>query len=118
MGQSVWFVLGLATSAVCFILLVFGINALVSPRKPSDEKGTSYECGMEPASKPWNAVDIRFSSVAVLLVIFDAEAALLFAVAVGVRGSWLGAVEVGIFAAFLALGLAYAWRKGALEWRS
>jgi NADH:ubiquinone oxidoreductase subunit 3 (subunit A) len=42
---------------------------------------------------------------------------LLFAVASKLRGSLASVVEVGIFVLFLGFGLAYAWRKGALEWR-
>ena len=52
-----------------------------------------------------------------LFVLFDAEAILLFAVASGLRGNPIGSLEVGVFVAFLALGLAYAWRKGVLTWR-
>ena len=72
---------------------------------------------MEPAGAPWAPVRMRFATIALLFVLFDAEAVLLFAVASRLRGSWLAAVEVGAFVGFLALGLVYAWRKGALEWR-
>jgi NADH-quinone oxidoreductase subunit A len=50
-------------------------------------------------------------------VLFDAEAVLLFAVASKLRGSFTALIEVGVFVLFLGFGLAYAWRKGALEWR-
>ena len=43
---------------------------------------------------------------------------LLFAVAPGLRGNPTGLIEAAVFLACLALGLAFAWRKGALEWRS
>jgi NADH-quinone oxidoreductase subunit A len=55
--------------------------------------------------------------IALLLVIFDAEAAMLFAVAGGLRGSPAGVAAVGIFVGLLSLGLLYAWRKGVLQWR-
>ncbi len=116
-AQSVWFVVGLATSAAAFIMLVFAVNALLSPRRPTLEKNEPYECGMPQAGAPWTRVNIRFSALAVLFVLFDAEAVLLFAVAPALRGSWLGLIEVAVFVAFLALGLMYAWRKGALQWR-
>lgn len=116
--QGLWFVVGLVSSAAAFIGIVFGANALLSPRNPSAEKNAPYECGMEQAGSPWSAQRMRFSTVAMLFVLFDAEAALLFAVATRLRGSGLALVEVAVFVAFLTLGLAYAWRKGALEWRS
>lgn len=117
-AQNVMFVLGLATSAAAFILLVFGLNALLSPRNPTEEKNLPYECGMEQAGTPNVPVRLRFATIAVLFVLFDAEAVLLFAVAPALRRSLLGLLEVAVFAALLALGLVYAWRKGALEWRS
>lgn len=117
-GHAVLFVLGLATAATAFILIVFIANALLAPKRPSAEKGTPFECGLDPAGEAWSAPRLRFSTLAMLFVLFDAEAVLLFAVASGLRGSGLAALEVGAFTAFLALGLAYAWKKGALEWRS
>ncbi|MBU4556317.1 MAG: NADH-quinone oxidoreductase subunit A [Actinobacteria bacterium] len=116
-AQSVWFVLGLITSAVAFILLVFGLNSLLSPRNPTAEKIEPYECGMDQAGPPRAAVRLRFATVAILFVLFDAEAALLFAVAPGLRGNPVALIELLVFVLMLALGLVYAWRKGALEWR-
>jgi NADH-quinone oxidoreductase subunit A len=117
-AQGILFVLGLATAATAFILLVFAANSALSPHDPSPAKDSPYECGMEQAGEPWVAPRLRFSAIAALFVLFDAEAILLFAVASGLRGNPVALVEVGVFVAFLALGLAYAWRKGALEWRS
>lgn len=117
-AQGILFVLGLATAATAFILVVFLANAALSPRAPSPEKDSPFECGMEQAGEPWSAPRLRFSTIAALFVLFDAEAVLLFAVASGLRGNLTGLLEVAVFVAFLALGLVYAWRKGALEWRS
>lgn len=115
--ENVLFVVGAAIAAVAFIGLVFGINKLMSPRNPTPDKLEPYECGMEQAGEPWAAVRMRFSTLAILFVLFDAEAILLFAVASRLRGSVVALLEVGVFTAFLGLGLAIAWRKGALEWR-
>ena len=116
--QAILFVLGLGVSAAAFIGVVFVANALLSPRNPGFEKGTPFECGMEQAGEPWSPPRLRFSTIAMLFVLFDAEAVLLFAVAAALRGNPIGALEVGIFVLFLGFGLLYAWRKGALEWRS
>ena len=117
-AQAILFVLGLAASSAAFIGVVFVANALLSPRNPSFEKGTPFECGMEQAGEPWASPRLRFSTIAMLFVLFDAEAVLLFAVASALRGNPLAALEVGVFVVFLGFGLLYAWRKGALEWRS
>ncbi len=116
--QALLFVLGLASAAAAFIGVVFVANAILAPKSPSTAKGEPFECGLDQAGRPWAAQRLRFSTVAMLFVLFDAEAILLFAVASRLRGSLAGVIEVGAFVAFLALGLAYAWRKGALEWRS
>jgi len=117
-AQAILFVVGLALSSAAFIGVVFVANALLSPRNPGSEKGSPYECGMEQAGEPWASPRLRFSTIAMLFVLFDAEAVLLFAVASALRSNALAAIEVGAFVLFLALGLGYAWRKGALEWRS
>lgn len=117
-SEGVLFVLGLGASAVTFILLVFGANALLSPRRPTAQKCAPYECGMEQAGRPWAPVNIRFATIALLFVLFDAETALLFAVGPSLRGSLTALVETLAFTGFLAFGLLYAWRKGALKWPS
>lgn len=117
-AQGMLFVLGLATAATAFILVVFLANTLLSPSAPSAAKDSPFECGMEQAGEAWAAPRLRFSTIAAMFVLFDAEAVLLFAVATGLRGHLTALVEVAAFVAFLALGLAYAWKKGALEWRS
>jgi NADH-quinone oxidoreductase subunit A len=116
-AQGLLFVIGVAISVIAFIGIVFVANMLLSPRRPSTPKELPFECGMEPAGRPWAAQRMRFATIAMLLVLFDAEAVLLFAVASRLRGSLVGVIEVGAFVIFLAIGLVYAWRKGALEWR-
>ncbi len=117
-AQGVLFVAGLAAAPVAFILLVFGLNKALSPRKPTVEKLEPYECGMAPQGPAHGRMKLRFSTIALLFVLFDAEAVLLFAVAPQLRGSILGLAEVAAFTALLGGGLLYAWRKGALEWPS
>jgi len=56
-------------------------------------------------------------AVAILFIIFDIEVAFLFPYAVSLDqvGFW-GWFVVMIFLAELAVGLAYAWKLGALDW--
>ncbi len=117
-AQGLLFVIGVVVASAAFIGVVFVANAILAPKRPHAEKQTPFECGLDQAGRPWSAQRMRFSTVAMLLVLFDAEAVLLFAVATRLRGNLIALAEVGAFVAFLALGLVYAWRKGALEWRS
>lgn len=117
-AQTLLFVIGLVAAAAGFIGIVFVANKILAPHRPTAEKNLPYECGLDQAGRPWSAQRLRFSTVAMLFVLFDAEAVLLFAVSTRLRGNVIALVEVAVFVAFLALGLAYAWKKGALEWRS
>ena len=55
---------------------------------------------------------------AILFLMFDVETVLLFPWAVIVRDLGVaGLVNILFFLVILVLGLAYAWKKGALEWK-
>lgn len=112
------FIAAAAVAAAAFIGVVWGANALLSPRKPNAEKNAAFECGLDPEGDALVRPTLRFGSIALLFVLFDAEAVLMFAVVSRIRGSWIGFAEVGVFVALLSLGLWYAYRTGSLEWRS
>jgi NADH-quinone oxidoreductase subunit A len=117
-AQAVLFILGALVAAVSFVGLVFGANALLSPNNPTPEKLEPYECGMDQAGDPHVRFHVRYAAVAVLFVIFDVEAVLMFAVASKIHGSVGGGLAVLAFSIMLGLGLVYAWKTGALKWRS
>lgn len=55
---------------------------------------------------------------AILFLMFEVETVFLFPWAVVTRQLGVsGLLGVGFFLFILILGLAYAWRKGALEWK-
>ena len=108
-----------------FILLVVGFVAstlvlarLIAPsRKSSRAKGLNYETGEVTVTDPWRPFPVRYYVFALLFLVFDVEAAFLFPWAVVYRSLGLyGFVEMVIFVLILGVGLAYAWKKGALEW--
>lgn len=113
-----------------FILLVVGFVAttlviarLIAPsRSSSRAKGLNYETGEVTVTDPWRPFPVRYYVFALLFLIFDVEAAFLYPWAVVYNQlieSGLGLyafVEVIIFVLILAVGLAYAWKKGALKW--
>ena len=65
---------------------------------------------------PARQFDVRFYLVAILFIVFDLEAAFIYPWAVVVRARLGGWGAMMVFLAELALGLVYAWKKGALEW--
>ena len=106
--------LGLSTA---FVVLPMFISRLSGTHNPTAEKLSEYECGFPAFEGSRAQFDVRFYLVAILFIIFDLEAAFLFPWAVSLKQTgWLGWGAMMIFLAELALGLAYAWKKGALEW--
>ncbi len=90
---------------------------LIAVRRPDPEKLSAYECGFNAFDDARMKFDVRFYLVAILFIIFDLEAAFLFPWAVSLDGTgWAGWIGMMVFLAELGLGLAYAWKKGALEW--
>jgi NADH-quinone oxidoreductase subunit A len=108
-----------------FILLIVGFVAttlvlarLIAPSsKSSRVKGQTYETGELTVTDPWRPFPVRYYVFALLFLIFDVEAAFLYPWAVIYRSLGLyGFVEMVIFVLILGVGLAYAWKKGALHW--
>jgi NADH-quinone oxidoreductase subunit A len=109
----VWF------GAIALLLagLLLGISALVRPDKPSVEKLTAYESGVDPVGDGWSQSQVRYYIFALLFVVFDVEAVFIFPWATQLeRYAGFGLAEMGIFVFVLLLGLVYAWRKGVLRW--
>ena len=106
----------LALSAA-FVVLPMAVSRLTGTHKPDPEKLSEYECGFPAFEDSRAQFDVRFYLVAILFIVFDLEAAFLFPWAVSLAGSgWAGWFAMMIFLAELGLGLAYAWKKGGLEW--
>lgn len=102
--------------------ILFGIGAYVMSwllriDKPNWLKNSTYECGEPTVGSSWIQFNIRFYIVALTFVIFDVETVFLIPWAVTLKQIGLyGYVEMMIFIGILAIGLIYAWRKGALKW--
>jgi NADH-quinone oxidoreductase subunit A len=100
-----------------FVFLPMIASRFTGTNDPTPEKLTEYECGFPAFEDSRSQYDVRFYLVAILFIIFDLEAAFLFPWAVSLRETgWAGWTGMMIFLAELGLGLAYAWKKGALEW--
>tara|TARA_Y100001968_G_scaffold272812_1_gene265217 strand:+ start:1872 stop:2234 length:363 start_codon:yes stop_codon:yes gene_type:complete len=105
----------LLSAAVPVISLV--TNKLISPSSKAGERQLTYESGMEPIGGAWIQFNIRYYMFALVFVIFDVETVFLYPWAVAFhRLGLLAFIEALIFIAILVVALAYAWRKGALEW--
>lgn len=99
-------------------VLPIALGSLISPRKPTPEKLSPYECGFPAFEDARVPFDVRYYLVAILFILFDLETAFLFPWAVVLRDiGWFGFVSMMIFLSLLVVGFIYEWAKGALEWR-
>jgi NADH-quinone oxidoreductase subunit A len=100
-----------------FVVLPMLVSRLTGSNNPYPDKLTEYECGFPAFEDSRAQFDVRFYLVAILFIIFDIEAAFLFPWAVSVfDAGWAAWGAMMVFLVELALGFAYAWKKGALEW--
>ena len=111
----------LLATIIGFVLVLSALigSRLLAPFSSSPEKETSYECGMLPAAAPIRSqVHIRYYLFAILFLIFDVEAVFLFPWAVTFLNVGKAAFyEMVLFIVILGAGLAYAWKKGVLQWK-
>lgn len=107
--------------------IVLGIGSLLRPNRPNPEKNTTYESGEDPVGNANVQFNVRFYVVALIFVLFEVELVFLFPWAVVFgnedliaqtdgRWGWFALAEMAVFVGILALGLAYAWAKGYLDW--
>ena len=100
-----------------FVVLPMLVSRLTGTHQPTAEKLSEYGCGFPAFEDSRAQFDVRFYLVAILFIVFDLEAAFLFPWAVSLKETgWTGWGAMMVFLAELALGLAYTWKKGALEW--
>jgi NADH-quinone oxidoreductase subunit A len=100
-----------------FVVLPMLVSRLTGSNKPYPDKLTEYECGFPAFEDSRAQFDVRFYLIAILFIVFDIEASFLFPWAVSLKEiGWTGWFAMMGFLVELGLGLAYAWKKGALEW--
>jgi len=111
------------------VLISFGLCALVATimvlasrilgqRKTTPIKLEPFECGNPPTGPVFGTrFPVKFYLTAILFIVFDVEVVFLYPWAIVFRRlGWPGLFEMAAFVLILAVGLAYVWRKGALEW--
>ena len=105
-------------TAMALVGIALGIARIISPRTFNRQKGEAYECGIPTRGGSWMQFKAGYYLFAILFLMFDVEAVFLFPWAVTVQDMGVdGLVNVLFFLVILILGLAYAWKKGASEWK-
>ena len=106
--------LGLAAVMAGTILL---LNSLLGPKLRTRRKLEIYESGIPLLDTTHKRVSIQFFVVAMLFILFDVEIAFIYPFAIVFKeGGWPLFLEMVSFIFVLAVGYAYIWKKGALDW--
>ena len=105
-------------TAIALVAVALGIVRAISPRSYNPQKGEAYECGIPTRGQSWMQFKVGYYLFAILFLMFDVETVFLFPWAAVVQDLGVyGLVSIFFFIVVLILGLAYAWKKGALEWK-
>lgn len=114
-------------AGLLFVASALVVSRLIRPHRPNPEKLSPYESGEEPQGIAWIQFNIRFYVLALIFLLFEVEIVFLFPWATifadkelmeqtqGAWG-WFAFIEMMLFIAILAIGLAYAWVNGYLDW--
>jgi NADH-quinone oxidoreductase subunit A len=103
--------------AAVVTLAVYALATYIGPKNPTPEKMTPFECGNESTGGRFVKPSVKFYLTAILFVVFDIEAVLIYPWAVQFRAlGWTGLVTMASFLVLIVVALLYVWKKGALEW--
>ena len=122
-GEILLFIIG----GMLFLAGGLFTNYILRPSRPNDQKLTTYESGEEPIGSARGRVNTRFYIIALIFLLFEVEIIFLFPwatvfgnkekiEATGGLWGWFSLIEMFVFIGILALGLAYVWVKGHLDW--
>ncbi|WP_353184649.1 NADH-quinone oxidoreductase subunit A [Parapedobacter lycopersici] len=108
------------------VLFTLLLGKIISPKKPTKEKLSTYECGEEAQGSSWIQFNARFYVIALVFLLFDVELIFIFPwatvfgqadfISADPRWGWFTLLEMFVFVGILIVGLVYVWRKGDLEW--
>ena len=100
-----------------FVIVTMTLVNILAPHKRTKEKLQTYESGETPIGTARVQYPLGFYIFALLFVAFDVDIVFIISWAVIFKNLLLfGFFEILIFTIILALGLAYAWRKGVIRW--
>ncbi len=103
--------------AVGFIVVTMLATHWIGPKKKTEKKLESFECGIESQGNARIPFSVKYFLVAILFVLFDVEVIFMYPWAVNFKELGLtGLIEMFSFMAILLTGFFYIIKKGALYW--
>ncbi len=112
----------LLIAAIVFAGMPLILVHLIAPKKRSQPKSTTYECGVLTTGETWVKFRIQYYIYALFFLIFDLESVFLFPWAVSFTGladagfALVVLAEMAIFILLLAIALVFSWASGDLQW--
>ena len=103
--------------AVGFVVTTIFATHLLGPKRKSNIKLDTFECGIEPQGNSRIPFSIKYLLVAILFVLFDVEVIFMYPWAVNfLKLGFAGFIEMLLFITLFMIGFLYIVRKGALKW--
>lgn len=119
MGEAshYWILLVYAVAVIGLVAGMIGVSFFLGPRHMKPATRQPFESGIVTVGYARFRLPVQFYLIAMFFVIFDLEAAFLYAWATVVRAAgWTGYVVMLVFIVSLLAALVYLWRVGALDW--
>ena len=109
------------TISALFAIVNVKLSSLLGPSRPSKEKLSTYESGVEPVGTAHDRFSVKFYMVPVLFILFDIEIVFLYPWAVSFLNldhikMMYSFYSVIVFIVILLVGYIYVIKKGALKW--
>ena len=112
---------------LAFLLISLLVSRILRPNQPNPEKNATYESGEVAIGNSWPRLNSRFYVLALVFLLFEVEIIVMFLwvpvftdatrmTETGGTWGWVSLIEILIFVIILAVGLAYAWANGHLDW--
>jgi NADH-quinone oxidoreductase subunit A len=112
-----WVLLVYIVAVIALVAGMIGVSYVLGQRHMQQATREPFESGIVSVGYARFRLPIQFYLLAMFFVIFDLEAAFLYAWATAVRAAgWTGYIVMLVFIATLLAALAYLWRIGALDW--
>lgn len=112
-----WPLLAYFITVLILVSAILVLSSFLGQRHREHATGTPYEGGILSEGTAHVRLSAKFYLTAMFFVVFDLEAAFVYAWAVAGRAmGWQAYWEVFIFIGVLAAALVYLWRVGALDW--
>ncbi len=103
--------------AIGFVAISLFMSRMIRPSNRTEVKLSTYECAEAPIGDARVHFNIQYYLIVIVFLVFDVEVLFLYPWAVQFKNLGpFGFFEMVIFIEVLIIGLAYAWRKEALEW--